>query len=365
LTILCLALYTKLADVTSETSAEEADMSKSDLVLVTGGSGFIATHIIVKLLNQGYRVRATLRTISRQDEVVSMLTKGGARDFSNLEFIHAELTSDENWTEAAKGAKFVINVASPTPATRPDDGDAMVKMAVDGATRVMKAAKSSGTKRVVLTSASGAVIAGHKHHPEIFTEEDWTDLSSNLDPYQRSKTMAEQASWEFSRKEGIELSAVNPVAVMGPVLGKDFSHSNQIIRLMLTGKMPFLLRMNFDFVDARDVADLHLLAMTSPQAAGERFLATSGQNISYKDMAEILRRNFGEAAKRVSAREVPDALVKALAIFKKDMRMPAKFLGQNTACSNAKARNMLGWQPRPVEEAILATAKSMIELGLV
>ncbi|WP_017210367.1 SDR family oxidoreductase [Clostridium beijerinckii] len=338
---------------------------EKELVLVTGGSGFIAVHIILKLLKRGYRVRTTLRTLSRQDEVKSMLAKGGAVDFENLEFIQTDLTSDINWIEAAIDANYVIHVASPTPATRPDDGDEMVKMAVDGTLRVMKAAKAAGVKRVVLTSASGAVLSGHKSHPEIFTEEDWTDLSGNIDAYQRSKTMAELAAWEFAKKDNMELAAVNPVAVMGPVLGQDFSHSNQIIRAMLKGDMPFLLNLGFDYVDVRDVAELHLLAMTCPEAAGERFIATTGENLTYKEEAKILQRYLGSTAKKVSTKALPDSMIKFMAIFKKDLRMPATFLGQNTACSNAKAKKLLGWQPRSAEEAIVATAKSMIELGLI
>nr|WP_278321524.1 NAD-dependent epimerase/dehydratase family protein [Clostridium beijerinckii] len=267
--------------------------------------------------------------------------------------------------EAATDATYVIHVASPTPATRPDDGDEMVKMAVDGTLRVMKAAKAAGVKRVVLTSASGAVLAGHKSHPEIFTEEDLTDLSGNIDAYQRSKTMAELAAWEFAKKENMELSAVNPVAVMGPVLGQDFSHSHQIIRAMLRGDMPFLLNIGFDYVDVRDVAELHLLAMTCPEAAGERFIATTGENLTYKEEAKILQRYLGSTAKKVSTKVLPDFMIKFMAIFKKDLRMPATFLGQNTACSNAKSKKLLGWQPRSAEEAIVATAKSMIELGLI
>lgn len=216
-----------------------------------------------------------------------------------------------------------------------------------------------------LTSASGAVIAGHKFHQEIFTEEDWTDLSSNIDAYQRSKTMAELAAWEFAKRENMELSAVNPVTVMGSVLGQDYSHSNQIIRAMLRGDMPFLLNIGFDYVDVRDVAELHVLAMTSPEAAGERFIATTGENLTYKEEAKILQKYLGSKAKKVSTKVLPDFIIKFMAIFKKDLRMPATFLGQNTACSNAKAKKLLGWQPRTAEEAIVATAKSMIELGLI
>lgn len=338
---------------------------KKELVLVTGGTGFIAVHIILQLLNQGYWVRTTLRTMSRQKEVKAMLTQGGAKNLEDLEFVQADLTSDDHWLEAASGATYVIHVASPTPATRPDDGAAMVKMAVDGVTRVMTAAKKAGVKRVVLTSASGAVIAGHKKHPQLFTEKDWTNLSGNIDAYQRSKTMAELAAWDYAKKEGVELATVNPVAVMGPILGKDFSHSNTSVKEMLSGKMPLLLKMSFDYVDVRDAAQLHLLAMTNPKAKGQRFIATSGENLSFKEVALILKQNLGKKAAKVSTREVPSLIVKVLALFDKAWRMPATFIGQNTACSNGQAKKILGWQPRSAEVSILATAESMIELGIV
>jgi len=336
-----------------------------ELVLVTGGSGFIAVHTIVKLLQAGFRVRTTLRTIARSQEVKEMVLAGGTDNLDDLSFIQADLTSDTNWQEATTGASYVIHVASPTPATRPDDADEMVKMAVDGVLRVMKAAKKAQVKRVVLTSASGAVLAGHESHPQIFTEDDWTNLDGKIDAYQRSKTMAELAAWDFARANDMELSSVLPVAVMGPVLGKDYSHSNQIIKNMLSGKMPFLLKLAFDYVDVRDVADLHLLAMTQPQAKGQRFLATTGENISYQAQAQLLKNTFGTQASKVSTRQMPDFLVKVLAHFVKDLQMPATFLGQNTACSNQKAKDLLGWQPRSAKEATLATATSMLELGLI
>ncbi|MDR2929493.1 MAG: aldehyde reductase [Propionibacteriaceae bacterium] len=335
------------------------------LVAVTGGSGFIATHIIIALMNQGYRVRTTLRRLDRTDEVRSMLAQGGAAEPETVETVQADLTSDDNWDQAVDGATYVIHVASPTPATRPRGEAEMVSMAVGGVTRVMTAAKAARVRRVVLTSASGAIIAGHKRHPDLFTEEDWTNLNGRIDAYQRSKTVAERAAWQFSANEDLPLAVVNPVAVMGPVLGADFSHSNQIIQSMLSGKMPYLLRLGFDYVDVRDVADLHLLAMTRPEAVGQRFIATSGQNLTYLEEATILKDNLGTAARRVSTKEVPDLVVRLLAPFSPTLRMPATFLGRNTACSNEKARALLGWRPRSGEEAILATAKSLVELGLV
>lgn len=340
-------------------------MKTKELVLVTGGSGYIAVNIILKLLKKGYGVRTTLRTISRQEEIKSMLKVGGVLDFSNLEFIKADLTKDENWFEATNGTSYVIHVASPTPATRPSDGDLMVKMAVQGTLRVMKAAKEANVKRIVMTSASGAVLSGHKYHPSKFTEKDWTNLDGNIDPYQRSKTMAEQAAWNFAKENKMELTTILPVSVLGPIMGKDYSHSNQIIKSMLIGQLPLLMKMKFDHVDVRDVADLHLLAMTSPKAVGERFLATTGENITYKEIAQLLRNNLGDKANKVSTRVMPNFFLKFLAIFIKDLRMPATFLGQNTACSNAKAIELLGWHPRPACEAILSTAQDMIKLNIL
>lgn len=339
--------------------------TKKELVLVTGGSGFIAVHTMAKLLQKSYKVRTTLRTMSRQEEVKSMLTQAGISYFDDLEFIQADLTHEENWLEAATGATYVIHVASPTPATRPDADDAMVKMAVDGVLHVFRASKKSNVKRIVLTSASGAVLAGHKNHQEIFTEKDWTNLNAPINAYQRSKTRAEQEAWKFVKENDMELASILPVAVMGPVLGKDFSHSNQIIKNMLEGKMKHLLHMGFDYVDIRDVADLHILAMERPEANGERFLATAGENLTYKQLAEILKKHFGDKANKVSTREVSDFVVKFLALFNKDLRMPATFLGQNTACSNEKAKKLLGWQPRSAEDAIIATAQSMFNLGVI
>jgi nucleoside-diphosphate-sugar epimerase len=335
------------------------------IVLVTGGSGFIAVHCIVKLLQKGYAVKATLRSLNRQNEVKEMLKNGGIASFDNLSFIEANLSDTQNWDEAAKGCEYVLHVASPTPATRPDADNEMVKMAVDGVLNVFKAAKKSGVKRIVLTSASGAALAGHDKHTEIFTEKDWTNLDAPINAYQRSKTRAEQEAWKFAKENEMELASILPVAVMGPVLGNDFSHSNQTIKDMLEGKMPNLLRLGFDYVDVRDVADLHILAMERAEAAGERFFATAGENLTFRQIAGLLKKHLGDKADKVSTREIPDFVVKILALFIKKLQMPATFLGQNTACSNDKAKKILGWQPRSAESAVVATAESMLRLGMI
>lgn len=341
-------------------------MNHKKMVLVTGGTGFIAVHIIAKLLQRGYRVRTTLRNMQRVDEVLGMVKKAGVENADALEFAQADLLNAADWDSATKGATYVIHVASPTPATRPDSGEAMVKMAVAGVQNVFVAAQKAGVQRIVLTSASGAVLAGHgKRHPELFTEADWTNLQANIDPYQRSKTMAEQAAWQFADENNLELATVLPTTVMGPLLGQDFSHSQIIIKNMLAGKAKRLLKLGFDVVDVRDVADLHILAMETPQAKGERFLATTGENLTFKQEAQILIEHLGPKATRVSTREMANLSVKFIALFDKSLRMPASLLGGNMACSNAKAKQMFDWQPISASEAILATAQSMLDLGVV
>jgi dihydroflavonol-4-reductase len=341
--------------------------NKNQLVLVTGGSGFIAVHCIAKLLQQGYSVRTTLRSLNRENEVKEMLKNGGITSFDNLSFIQADLKDDKNWNEAVKGCDYVLHVASPTPIVNYKHEDEMINPARDGVLRVLKASKEANVKRVVLTSAYGAVGMGHKNRTTPFTEKDWSILSADTHPYQKSKTIAEKAAWDFIRNEGgsPELSTVNPVAVMGPVLGKDYSHSNQILRRMLEGELNACPKIDSCYVDVRDVADLHLLAMTHPRANGERFLASSGKALSMVDVAKILKRNLGDNAKKVPTKEVPNWIIKISALFNPSLRMIATLLGKYAEVSGEKAQKLLGWSPGTNEDAIVATAESMLKLGLI
>lgn len=337
------------------------------LVLVTGGSGFIAVHCILKLLQQGYKVRTTLRSLSREGEVKDMLTVGGITQFQNLSFIEANLSDDKNWNDAVKGCDYVLHVASPTPIVKFTHEDEMIRPAKDGVLRVLKASRDAGVKRVVLTSAFGAIGMGHKNRKTPFTEKDWTNINATIHPYQKSKTIAEKAAWDFIQNEGgnLELSAVNPVGVMGPVLGKDYSHSNQSVRQMLEGEIPACPKITSCYIDVRDVADLHLLAMTHPNAKGERFLATTGDALSMLDIAKILKRRLGDNAKKVPAKEIPDFLLRLAAFTKPELKMVATLLGQYMQASGEKAKKLLNWSPGTNEEAIVATAESLLQLGLI
>lgn len=341
---------------------------KKKLVVVTGGSGFIAIHIILQLLEQGYAVRTTVRSQAKENIIKEMLINGGITDFSDLSFSIADLTSDKNWTETMNGATYAIHVASPTPKLNFKNESEMIRPAVDGVLRVLKAARDEGVKRVVLTSAYGAIFAGHKNHTTPYTEKDWSNLDAkNIHPYQKSKTMSEMAAWDFIKKEGegLEFATVNPVGVMGPVLSAKYSHSNIQIQEMLEGKIKALPNVDSGYVDVRDVASLHILTMTSPKANGERFLATTGETLSMMDVANILREAFPDRADKLPKKTVPNVVIKAAAIFDPKLRMIASIVGKYAETSNEKAKSILNWHPRSAKTAIIATAQSMIDLAIV
>lgn len=336
-------------------------------VLVTGGSGFIATHCILQLLNNGYQVKATVRSLTREPEVRDMLKEGGVEAGDRLSFINADLGSDSNWDEAVSGCTYVIHVASPTPINDYKHEDEMIIPAREGVLRVLRAARDAGVKRVVLTSAVGAIVYGHRPQTKPFTENDWTITTGDVPAYQKSKTLAERAAWEFIEKEGgdLELSVVNPVGVLGPVLSADYSHSIHFLQNIMEGKMPGCPKVNSSYVDVRDVADLHLRAMTDPAAKGQRFIATAGESIWMVEVARILKQNMGVLAEKVNVKELPNTLVRIAALTNPTAKAVVPFLGKVMNTTNEKAVNMLGWSPRSTEEAIVATAESLIRLKII
>ncbi len=339
-----------------------------ELVLVTGGSGFIAAHCILQLLEAGYKVRTTVRTASKEDKVRDMLKTGGADPGDRLSFAAADLTSDEGWGDAAAGCTYVLHVASPFPPKMPKSEDDIIVPARDGALRVLRAARDAGVKRLVLTSSFAAIGYGRNGSRQVFSEEDWTDPDGrDVDAYIKSKTLAERAAWEFIGKEGrtLELAVINPVGVLGPVLGPDYSYSIQIVQRLLDGEVPGLPRLAFGIVDVRDVADLHLRAMTAPSAKGERFIAVAGDFMPIRDIAEVLKKNLGESASRVPTKTVSDFILRIAALFDPTIRQVIPQLGKIKKASNEKARNLLGWQPRSNVEAIVAAAESLVNLGIV
>ena len=337
-------------------------------ILVTGGSGFIGSHTILQLLDAGHRVRTTVRSLKREGDVRAMLKEGGAEPGDRLLFVAADLTNDSGWREAVSGCEYVLHVASPLPERVPKDENELIVPAREGTLRVLRASHDAGVKRVVLTSSFAAIGYGQKQRNAPFNETDWTDPDGDdVLPYVKSKTLAERAAWDFIAKEGgaLELSVINPVGVFGPVLGPDYSASILIVQRLMDGAMPGCPRMYFGVVDVRDVADLHIRAMTHPAAKGERFLAVGGDFMSIAEIARVLKNRMGAAARRVPTREVPNWIVRLVALKDPAAKQVLPELGKKKNGTNEKARRILGWTPRSNEEAIAATAESLLRLGLL
>lgn len=335
-------------------------------VLVTGGSGFLGSHCIVRLLQAGHAVRATVRNLARETEVRAMVRQGGAS--VPLSVVAADLGADTGWAEAVQGCDHVLHVASPFVTGTPEHEDDLIVPARDGTLRVLAAARAAGVRRVVMTSSFAAIGYGHGPRAAAFTEADWTDTTQpDVEAYIKSKTVAERAAWDFMAREGgpMELAVINPTGIFGPVLGPDLSVSVEMVRALLEGRMLATPRIFFGVVDVRDVAELNLRAMTAPRAAGERFIAVAGEPMSLHDVARTLRDALGPAAARVPRFELPDLLVRLLAVRAPQMRRMLPQLGKRRRASAAKARSVLDWVPRPNEEVIAATGRSLLELGLI
>ncbi|HYY28866.1 MAG TPA: aldehyde reductase [Chthoniobacterales bacterium] len=335
-------------------------------VLVTGGSGFIGCHCILQLLTAGYQVRATVRNLNREPDVRAMLKVGGVEPDGRVSFVAADLENDAGWADAVAGCEYVLHVASPFPDSVPKHEDELIVPAREGALRVLRAARDAGAKRVVLTSSFAAIGYGHESQETPFDETNWSNLNG-VGAYAKSKTLAERAAWDFMAKEGgnLELSVINPVGVFGPVLGPDYSTSILLVQRLMVGSVPGCPRLYFGLVDVRDVADIHIRAMRNPAAKGERFLAAAGDFMSMVEVAKVLKSRLGPAAKRVPTRELPDWLVRLASLRDPAIRLILPDLGKVKNTTNEKAKRILSWAPRSNEEALLATAESMMQLGLL
>jgi nucleoside-diphosphate-sugar epimerase len=336
-------------------------------VLVTGGSGFLASYIIAQLLADGQRVRTTLRSLKREPDVRAMLKETGMEPGDRLSCFPADLLSDTGWAGAVAGCDYVQHVASPFPSEAPKHEDDLIIPARDGALRVLRAARDAGVRRVVLTSSFAAIGYGHPQQAAPFDEKTWTDLKSDVSAYVKSKTVAERAAWDFIAAEGgaLELAVINPVGIFGPVRGPDYASSIVLLKRLLDGDFPACPRLYFGVVDVRDVADLHVRAMAAPAAKGERFLAVAGDFLPIIEVARILKRRLGPVARRVPTREIPDFVVRLAAWFQPTVRQMVPELGKVKNASSAKARHILGWRPRANEEALVATAESLQRFGLL
>ncbi|CAM3441072.1 SDR family oxidoreductase [Sphingobacterium prati] len=315
---------------------------KNQTVLVTGGTGFLGVNIILELLKKGFTVRTTLRTLSRKNDILDALTAGGISTFDQLSFYEADLLSDNGWDEAAQGCDYVLHVASPFVAEQPKDENELIIPAKEGTLRALKAAKKAGVKRVVLTSSFAAIGYSIDPRNHVFTELDWTDENAPVQAYIKSKTIAEKAAWQFMEDAAtaMELTVINPVGIFGPMLGGISSASldtvvKGIIDGLITENAPF----TFGVVDVRDIADIHIKAMLHPQAAGQRFLATSEGAMSFYDVSELIKKERPKLAGKIAS-------------------MQPTPVEEYTQMSNKKAVETLGWKPRTREEAILASVDS-------
>ena len=340
-------------------------MTTASRILVTGGSGYIAGALIRQLLAAGWQVHTTVRDLAREPALRTLL--GVAPGDEQLRCFRADLLRDAGWAEAAVGCTHLAHVASPLPVGVPRDASELIVPARDGAQRALKAARDAGVQRVVMTSSVAAIAYGHGPGEHRFTEADWTNLDApGIPAYVQSKTVAERAARDWVAREGggIEFCTVNPSVVLGPVASADYSASVVIVQSLLQGRIPALPGIGFGIVDVRDVVELHGHALTAPGMAGERFIACGGFTW-LRDIAAVLREELGADARRVPTLQLPDWSVRLLARVSPTVRAAASELGVVRHQDSSHAREVLGWLPRAPREAILATARDLMRLGVV
>lgn len=342
-------------------------MEASKNVLLTGVTGFLGSHTTIQLLEKGYNVIGTLRSMSRADSIREIIAQQTSK-IDNLSFAEADLGQEDVWKGLTDGVEYVQHIASPFPRKLPKHEKELILPAKNGVLNILKAANENGVKRVVLTSSSGSVIYGKSPNERngTFNESDWTDVSNKKDttPYFRSKTIAEKTAWEFisNHSSTLELVTVCPGAILGPVLEKDFGTSANIVIKALDGSSPALPDIGFDMVDVRSVADLLIRAMESPKAANQRYIGSAGY-LKFKDVAQILKEEFPD--KKVPSKVLPNFVIRLFSNIDPSLKPVLVDLGVTRKVDNSKAVNELEWEPISTKEAILSCARSVLDLGLV
>ena len=344
----------------------------TDRVLVTGATGFIAQHCMLQLLEAGYDVRGTARSAHRRDEVVAILSPHLSESARNLldalDVVAADLTSDDGWSSAVEGCRYVMHVASPLPRGAAKDENELIVPARDGTLRVLRAAHDAGVERVVLTSSLSAIVYGNDRS-RTFTEADWSNLDGpRIGAYDKSKTIAERAAWEYMASikgsSPLELAVINPGLVLGPLLSDDWGTSGEMVKRILEHKVPAIPNINFSTVDVRDVASAHVAAMVSPDAAGQRFICAEA-NHSMMEIAQILKATYSIQGFRIPTGRLPSIAVRTMAIFDKTVRLALNDLDTSQNVDNTRLRTVLHWQPRDLAEMTTSMADTMIEYGVV
>ena len=335
-------------------------MTRQDLVTVTGASGFIALHTTRQLLAAGYAVRGTLRSMDKADGIARALAARGD-DVSHLSFARADLTADDGWDAALEGADYLIHMASPVPAEAPKDENDLITPARDGALRALRAACDAGVKRIVMTSSIAAISGGHDKSQQL-DEGCWSDVTKDIGAYQKSKTLAEKAAWDYIAALPVEsrpeFAVINPGFVLGPVIGGQASASLEIVRRLMAREVPGVPNIGFSLVDVRDVAAAHVTALIHTDAPGNRFICVA-ESMTFREIARHLADYLAPQGYKIPTRPVPDWLVHFLALFSPTFKLVATRLGPATAFDTRAARTRLDWQPRSMVQSLFDTADSL------
>ena len=337
-------------------------------VLVTGATGFIAKHVVLELLNAGHRVVGSLRTESRRDEVRDAVRPhlSSADDLDQrLRFVTLDLDDDGGWAEAMSGVDVLMHTASPLPMKQPRDENELVRPAVEGTLRALRAAHTAGIRRVVLTSSTAAVT----HRPpglekDKFDESDWSDPSwTGMSPYTKSKTLAERAAWDFVENEApdMQLTAINPCLVLGRPLDDHYGTSLRVVERLLRGKDPLLPKVGMGIVDVTDVARMHVRAMTAAGAPGKRLIGAA-EFMWIAEIAELLKADYPE--RRIPLRTAPDFVIRLTALFDRSIRSIVPLLGKRQELDSSRARELLDMDFIPAAESVRAAGRYIMERGL-
>ena len=334
-----------------------------ETVLVTGGTGFIGLHCLQQLLDKGYKVRTTLRSESRKQEVMEAMKKHSS-NCENLEFFIADLLNDDGWKEAVEGSKYVLHVASPFFLGEPENEDVFIKPAVEGTLRVLKACADSDVQKVVLTSSFAAVGYGHSREKEVYTEEDWSSVDGEISPYAKSKTLAEKAAWEFvenlEESKKFELTVINPVAVTGPMLTSDIGSSNDFLLKLISGSMPACPKIHMGYIDVRDVAKAHIFSMTEEKTNGERIIVSENEMF----FAEVGKTLNEAEFKKSPTKEMPNFLVKIMSLFVGELKTLLSALNRKGDIDKTKAKSFFNWDYISTEQSVTETARQLQDMGL-
>ena len=334
-----------------------------ETVLVTGGTGFIGLHCLQQLLDRGYKVRTTIRSESRKQEVMEAMKKHSS-NCENLEFFIADLLNDDGWKEAVEGSKYVLHVASPFFLGEPENEDVFIKPAVEGTLRVLTACADADVQKVVLTSSFAAVGYGHPREKEVYTEEDWSSVDGEISPYAKSKTLAEKAAWEFvenlEESKKFELTVINPVAVTGPMLTSDIGSSNDFLLKLISGSMPACPKIHMGYIDVRDVAKAHIFSMTEERTNGERIIVSENEMF----FAEVGKTLNEAGFKKSPTKEMPNFLVKIMSLFVGELKTLLSALNRKGDIDKTKAKSFFNWDYISTEQSVTETAQQLQDMGL-